>query len=151
MPRISVFFDTNVLVYAHDELSTHHEKSAALLDLALDKAIHGIVSEQNIFELYRVLTNAVAMKGRPLSSAQVTSLVEETYLSGIIRVVYPTRETLKIALDIAQRTYLSSAKIFDARLYAQALLYSPTYFLTYDTEDFKHFGELTLKTPDDLV
>ncbi|MDA8214527.1 MAG: hypothetical protein M0Z64_04515 [Nitrospiraceae bacterium] len=45
MQKISVFFDTNVLVYAHDELSPFHEKSALLLDLALGKEISGIISE----------------------------------------------------------------------------------------------------------
>jgi predicted nucleic acid-binding protein len=48
MEGVSVFFDTNVLVYAHDELSPFHENSALLLDLALKKEITGIISEQNI-------------------------------------------------------------------------------------------------------
>lgn len=136
MQKISVFFDTNVLVYAHDELSHSHEKAASLLDLVISKDITGIVSEQNIIELYRILTNASAMRGKPLSPAKVKSLIEETYLSGIFKVVYPAKEDLRKTIDIACLKNLSSAKIFDVRLYVQALQCRPTYFVTYNVDDF---------------
>jgi predicted nucleic acid-binding protein len=89
MQKVSVFFDTNVLVYAHDELSSFHKNSALLLDLALRKEITAIISEQNIIELYRILTNPSAMREKPLSPSEAKSLIEETYLSGNLRVVYP--------------------------------------------------------------
>jgi hypothetical protein len=40
MQGVSVFFDTNVLVYAHDELSPFHDNSSLLLDLVINKDIH---------------------------------------------------------------------------------------------------------------
>ena len=76
MRGVSVFFDTNVLVYAHDELSPFHEESALLLDLSLKKEISGIISEQNIMELYRVLTNASAMSGNPLYPSEAKALIK---------------------------------------------------------------------------
>jgi predicted nucleic acid-binding protein len=151
MQGVSVFFDTNVLVYAHDELSPFHENSALLLDLAIKKEITGIISEQNIMELYRILTNAIAMTGKPLSPSEAKSLIEETYLSGELKIVYPSKETMKKTLEIAGLKKLSSARIFDVRLYVQAQQSRPTYFATYNIEDFKNLGELTLKTPDEIV
>jgi predicted nucleic acid-binding protein len=151
MQKISVFFDTNVLVYAHDELSPFHEKSAILLDLAINKEVKGIISEQNIIELYRILTNPSAMRGKPLSPTEVKSLFEETYLSGNFKIVYPTKDTLKRTIEIAHLKNLSSVRIFDVRLYAQALRYKPTYFVTYNINDFKNLGDLTLKTPDEII
>ncbi len=151
MQKISVFFDTNVLVYAHDELSPFHEKSATLLDLVINNEIRGIISEQNILELYRILTNPSAMRGKPLSPAEVKSLLEETYLSGKFKIVYPTKDTLKRTIDIAHLKKISSARIFDIRLYAQALRYKPTYFVTYNIDDFKNLDDLTLKTPDEII
>src|SRR3989338_7653997 len=150
MQKISVFFDTNVLVYAHDELSPFHEKSATLLDLVINNEIRGIISEQNILELYRILTNPSAMRGKPLSPAEVKSLLEETYLSGKFK-IYPIKDTLKSTIDIAHLKNLSSARIFDIRLYAQTLRYKPTYFVTYNTDDFKNLDDLTLKTPDEII
>lgn len=151
MQKVSVFFDTNVLVYAHDELSPFHENSALLLDLVIRKEIIGIVSEQNLMELYRILTNSSAMSGKPLSPSEAKSLIEETYLSGNLKVVYPSRDTIKRTLEIVSQKKLSSARIFDVRLYAQALQSKPTCFITYDIEDFKNLGDLTLKTPDEII
>src|SRR3990172_3884694 len=39
MEKIKVFFDTNVLVYAHVELSPFHKEAAELLDMALEGVI----------------------------------------------------------------------------------------------------------------
>jgi len=55
MSVIRVFFDTNFLVYAHDESSSFHTESAMLLTLALEvNKIQGIIAEQNLIELYRI-------------------------------------------------------------------------------------------------
>jgi predicted nucleic acid-binding protein len=151
MQKISVFFDTNVLLYAHDELSPFHEKSALLLDLALGKEISGIISEQNVIELYRVITNETAMSGRPLSPSEAKSLIEETYLSGDLKVAYPTKNTLKKTIELAAKKRLSSARVFDVRLYVVAQEQKPTYFVTYNAEDFKNLGDLPIKTPDEIV
>jgi predicted nucleic acid-binding protein len=151
MQRLSVFFDTNVLVYAHDELSPFHGKSASLLDLAVGKEISGVISEQNIMELYRILTNATAMRGKALSPSEAKSLIYDTYLSGALKVVYPTRETMKKTLDIAGQKKLGSARIFDVRLYVMALQYKPDYFVTYNIDDFRNLGDLVLKTPEEII
>jgi len=151
MRGVSVFFDTNVLVYAHDELSPFHEKSALLLDLALKKEISGIISEQNIMELYRVLTNASAMSGKPLSPAEAKALIHGTYLSGEFKVIYPSKDTMIKTIEIVSQKKLSSARIFDVRLYVQALQNSPTYFVTYNTKDFKGLGSLPVKMPSEIV
>lgn len=151
MPSISVFFDTNVLVYAHDELSPYHEKSATLLDLAFAKEISGIIAEQNVMELYRILTNNTAMRGKPLSPSEAKTLIEETYFSGELKIVYPTKETLKKTIELAGQHKLSSARIFDVRLYVLALQHRPSYFVTYNTDDFKNLGDMELKTPDAIL
>lgn len=151
MRGVSVFFDTNVLVYAHDELSSFHEKSALLLDLSLKKEISGIISEQNIMELYRVLTNASAMSGKPLSPPEAKALIQETYLSGELKVIYPSKDTMRKTLEIASQKKLTSARIFDVRLYVQASQHRPTYFVTYNTGHFKNLGDLALRTPDEIV
>ncbi|MEQ9236354.1 type II toxin-antitoxin system VapC family toxin [Coleofasciculus sp. E2-BRE-01] len=62
MSQSKIFFDTNVLVYAHDRSATYHIDSAELLKMAVDNKIQGVLAEQNIIELYRILTNPTAMK-----------------------------------------------------------------------------------------
>lgn len=151
MQRVSVFLDTNILVYAHDELSPFHNKCALLLDSVINKEIKGIIAEQNVIELYRILTNAAAMDGKPLSSHEAKSLIETTYLSGNFKIVYPTKNTLKRTIELANLKRISSAKIFDVRLYVQALQHRPTYFVTHNINDFINLGDLTLKKPDELM
>ena len=52
--KIKVLFDTNILVYAHDEIITHYNTLTELLKFALDNQIQGVLVEQNIIELYRL-------------------------------------------------------------------------------------------------
>lgn len=151
MQKVSVFFDTNVLVYAHDELSPYHEPSATLLDLALSKDIAGIIADQNIVELYRILTNPIAMRGKPLSPAEVKTLIDETYLTGELKIVYPSRDTLKRTIETAAVRKLSSARVFDVRLYLLASKSKADYFVTYNIDDFKNLGDLAVKTPDKII
>jgi predicted nucleic acid-binding protein len=50
MNQSKIFFDTNVLIYAHDRASTFHTELASLLKLVFvfSRKIKGIIAEQNI-------------------------------------------------------------------------------------------------------
>ncbi|HEC67510.1 MAG TPA: PIN domain-containing protein [Candidatus Desulfofervidus auxilii] len=151
MEKIRLFFDTNVLVYAHDESSLFHEESASLLDLAVEKKIHGVISEQNIMELYRVLTNPSAMVGKPLRPLEVKALIEKTYLERNFEIIYPTKLTLTKTIDLAIEKNSTSAKIFDMRLSAHALDAHVDYFATYNVDDFKDIEGLNPLTPKEIL
>ena len=43
------------------------------------------------------------------------------------------------------------ARIFDVRLYVLAMQHKPTYFVTYNTDDFKNLGDMELKTPEAIL
>jgi len=58
---------------------------------------------------------------------------------------------MKRTLEIASQKKLSSARIFDVKLYVQALQFRPAYFVTYNIEDFKNLGDLVIKTPDEII
>ena len=76
MSVIRVFFDTNILVYAHDESSLFHAESATLLNLALEeKEVRGVIAEQNLVELYKIITNASAMRGKPITPTDAKNLI----------------------------------------------------------------------------
>jgi predicted nucleic acid-binding protein len=82
MSLIKVLFDTNVLAYAHDEFFDLHIPSASLIQMAFQGKIQGIITEQNMMELYRLLTNQTVMKGKPLQPNEAKDLISETYLNG---------------------------------------------------------------------
>jgi predicted nucleic acid-binding protein len=80
MSLIKVLFDTNVLTYAHDEFFDFHIPSASLVEMVFQGKIQGIVTEQNMMELYRLLTNQTVMRGKALQPAKAKELISDTYL-----------------------------------------------------------------------
>jgi len=69
MSQTRIFLNTNVLVYTHDSSSQYHTDSANLLAMIFEGALQGVIAEQNLIELYRILTNPVAMRGDSLSAS----------------------------------------------------------------------------------
>ncbi|PSB17782.1 hypothetical protein C7B76_09175 [filamentous cyanobacterium CCP2] len=151
MSQTRLFLDTNILVYAHDASSHHHAISAQLLTAILVEQFRGVLAEQNLFELYRVLTNSVAMRNKPLSALQAKDLIDATYLNGKFEIVYPTEITVHQALDLAIRKGITSAKIFDFRLAALALSAQIDFFVTFNTQDFMEIDGLSSLTPQQII
>lgn len=151
MKKIRVLFDTNVLVYAHDELATYHADSADLLKLGIEDKIQGFLAEQNIIELYRILTNPVAMKGSPLTPIQTNQLIQGTYLNRNFEILYPTEETIKKVLELAVNHNVTSAKIFDIRIAALMLEYKIDYLATYNITHFHGIPKVNPLKPSEIL
>lgn len=151
MSPIRVFFDTNVLVYAHDQASVYHSDAASLLEAAFQQSVQGIIAEQNIVELYRVLTNPVAMTGSPLTSSQANALITGTYLSSNFEILFPTLSTITKTLELAVARTITSAKIFDLRLAALASEAAIDHFATYNIRDYQGIPRLPTMLPQDIL
>lgn len=151
MKKIRVLFDTNVLVYAHDELATYHADSADLLKLGIEDKIQGFLAEQNIIELYRILTNPVAMKGSPLTPIQINQLIQGTYLNRNFEILYPTEETVEKVLELAVNHNVTSAKIFDIRIAALMLEYKIDYLATYNITHFQGIPKVNPLKPSEIL
>ena len=151
MSEIKIFFDTNVLVYAHDESASYHPNSAQLLKMAVENQVQGIIAEQNIIELYRILTNPTAMKGNALTASQARDLIDGTYLGGAFQIVYPTRSSLDRVLQLAVSCNFVSARIFDIRLAALILDANVDYFATYNISDFQGITGLNPLPPEQIL
>ncbi|MBD1847115.1 PIN domain-containing protein [Cyanobacteria bacterium FACHB-63] len=151
MSKTRILFDTNVLVYAHDAASRYHNDSAALLLQAFQQNIQGVLAEQNIIELYRILTNPVAMTGNALTPQQAQTLIKSTYLNGNFEVIYPNFSTIDRLLDLAVIRNITSAKIFDLRLAALVLESQIDHFATYNLRDFQQINDLNAIDPPSLL
>jgi hypothetical protein len=111
----------------------------------------GVVAEQNLIELYRILTNPVAMRGNPLSPSQTNSLIQNIYLVGPFEVMYPTQEAIQKALELAVSRNVTSAKIFDLRLASIALAAQISYLVTYNITDFEGIDGLIPRLPQEVT
>ena len=147
MSLIKIFFDTNVLVSAHDESASYHTESAELLQMVFDGKIQGIIAEQNIIETYRILTNTTAMKGNTLTALEARDLIFATYLGGASEILYPTRSTLERVLQLAVNGHVISTRIFDIRPAALILDAGVDFFATYNIRDFQGIPGLNPLTP----
>ncbi len=149
--KIKVLFDTNVLVYAHDESSIYHTDSAELLKIAIEHKIQGVLAEQNIIELYRILTNPVAMKEISLTALQANDLIRSIYFNGNFEIIYPTRVTIDKVFQLAVNHKVTSAKIFDIRLAALILDENIDYFATYNISHFKAISGINPLIPAEII
>jgi predicted nucleic acid-binding protein len=130
----------------------YHQESASLLTLVFSEQINGIIAEQNLIELYRVLTNSKAMKDLPLTSKQASELIINVYLnSNKFKIVYPNNSVLHHILTIATNHNITSAKIFDMRLAALILDNDIDYFTTYNIKDFNLIEGLNPLTPQQIL
>ncbi|KAM3099971.1 type II toxin-antitoxin system VapC family toxin [Phormidesmis sp. 146-35] len=151
MNKTRILFDTNVLVYAHDAASNFHNDSAALLLQVFQHKIQGVIAEQNIIELYRIVTNPVAMTGNSLTPKQAQTLLTTTYLNGIFEILYPNSSTIVQILNLAVIGNITSAKIFDLRLAALALEANVSHLATYNLKDFQKISHLSAIAPPTLL
>jgi predicted nucleic acid-binding protein len=151
MSQTRIFLDTNILVYAHDASSQHHTVSADLLTAAIAGQFQAVLAEHNLLELYRILTNPVAMKNKPLTPVQAKELIENTYLNGPFQIVYSTQTILQQVLALAVQKNITSAKIFDLRLAAIALSEQVGIFATFNAQDFMGINGLTALSPQQII
>jgi predicted nucleic acid-binding protein len=151
MTKTRIFLDTNVLVYAHDTASQYHFDSANLLAKIIEGLWQGVLAEQTLIELYRILTNRTAMRNAPLSSAQAHRLIYDVYWVEQFQIIYPTESTLQKTLELAVQRNIVSAKIFDLRLAAVALSAKVDSFATYNVKDFQDIENLTVATPQQIL
>ncbi|MFB2972566.1 type II toxin-antitoxin system VapC family toxin [Aerosakkonema sp. BLCC-F183] len=151
MSQIKIFFDTNVLVYAHDESASYHTESAELLQMAFEGKFQGIIAEQNIIETYRILTNTAAMKGNALTASQARDLIAGTYLGGAFEILYPNRSSVDRVLQLAVNGNFILARIFDIRLAALILDAGVDFFATYNISHFLGIAGLNPMTPAQIL
>lgn len=151
MSQIKIFFDTNVLIYAHDESTSYHTESAELLQMVFDGKVQGIIAEQNIIETYRILTNTTAMKGNALTASEARDLIAGTYLGGAFEILYPNRSSVDRVLQLAVNGNFISARIFDIRLAALILDTGVDFFTTYNISHFQGIPGLNPMTPAQIL
>ncbi|WP_199246337.1 hypothetical protein [[Phormidium] sp. ETS-05] len=139
------------MVYAHDEAAVDHNSSARLLAMALEGKFQGLIAEQNVIELYRIITNRTAMRGNALTATAAINLINAVYLAGGFQIVYPTRSSIDKVLQLAAEGGFVSARIFDVRLATLVLDAAVDYFATYNISDFHGIAGLNPLTPEQIL
>ena len=115
-----ILFDTNILVYAANRASPFHRKAKALREKAEKGELRICVSIQNLCEFYAVITDK-KMVEKPLSPLLAKEEVKKYLDADFIKKIYPTEETLKIAIKLGHKYNIFAQRFFDILLVAAML------------------------------
>lgn len=142
--RISepLLFDSNILVYAHNEDSPFHSQALKLITQAIEGKISGVLTAQNLLEFYSVITDKRRLSN-PITPKLALALIKE-YLLSPFEIIYPNLNTNKILIELLKKSDFKDGQIFDAYLAAVMLSGNIRQIVTANTADFKKFEGISV-------
>jgi predicted nucleic acid-binding protein len=140
--------DTNVLLRLIDFSSEHHFAAENAIEQLFAKNHVICVTAQNLIEFWSVATRPAKVNGLDWDT-QATKQQIEQILSRFI-LLEDSPEVLKHWLSLVSQYDIKGRRTHDARLAAVMLAHGVTHLLTFNTDDFKSFMNLSLVHPNDL-
>ena len=141
-----ILLDTNILVFAHSQKSPHQNRSAELVDQALQGKFPACIAHQNLLEFLSVVTHPKKLE-KPLSRAKALSCTRLYLLSAALVKIAPTQGSFMRAHDLISRHSVSRTKVFDAYLAATMLDNGVKEIYTDNVSDFEAFEDITATNP----
>jgi predicted nucleic acid-binding protein len=135
---MTVFVDTNVLVYAHDSEDRQKATAAIALLTELWSEGTGAVSTQVLQEFYNVATGKLCPTMSPAEARQVVADYAEW------AVVETTPQLILSASFLHERDQVS---FWDALIVEAALLAGAETLVTEDLQHGRRFGSVTVHNP----
>lgn len=139
--------DTNVLVYAHDQDSPHHEATARLLHMADDPDAGLCVTPQTLAEFFAVVTSPKRVN-HPRSAEEAVLAIEQLLLRPGITVLPVPADVVVRWMALVRRSPVTRQRVFDLQLAATMLGNGVTRLYTFNPSDFASIGDLELLTPE---
>ena len=142
--------DTNVLVYAVDQMSPYHKAASSLANKGFNGDIQACVSPQILSEFFATVTNPKVVSATT-EQKEVVSEMRKYFVSSRILKIYPTSATLKIMLDLLDKYAVSRQDVYDLQLVATMLSNNITTICTYDVNGFRKYQGIEVLTPDAIL
>ena len=141
-----VLLDSNILIYAEQDIALQYEAARSLRDQALTGEIFACVSPQILSEFFAVVTNPRRVDD-PLSQQEATDQVRKYYESEELAVIYPGSRIVERMLSLLERYTIAGPYIHDLRLVATMLENGVSKIYTFNVRDFAPFSEIEVLTP----
>ncbi|WP_028925941.1 PIN domain-containing protein [Pseudonocardia acaciae] len=135
---MTVFVDTNVLIYAHDPRERVKSATADTLLTELWQSGEGALSTQVLQEFYNVATTKLDPKLSPSTARTIVADYAEW-------AVVETTPQLIVSASILHEH--DSVSFWDAMIVEAAMLAGAATLLTEDLQHGRRFGELTVRNP----
>ena len=139
-----VFVDTNVLVYANQELAEFHEQASARLTEIDEAGAPFWISRQILREYLAVVTRQHGL-GAALPPSLAARRVRQ--FESLFRVAEDGPEVTEVLLDLLTRFPTAGRQVHDANIVATMLAHGIDRLLTFNTADFKRFFGLIRLEP----
>jgi toxin-antitoxin system PIN domain toxin len=136
--------DANILLYAYDKSSTHHESCRTWLESVFNASETIALPWQTILAFLRISTNPRAVKN-PLSNAQVCNIVDTWLERPNVLVVNTADRSWSILRQQILDAQVSGPLVTDTALAALAIEQGATLCST--DRDFRRFVGLKLVDP----
>jgi len=138
--------DTNILVYAADEMSPFHQAARTLREKGLRGEILLCICPQVLNEFFATVTNPQRVNN-PRTQNEARLEMEKYFLSKNILKIYPGPDVIERTLDFLKRYEVTRQEIFDLQLVATMLSNNVTRLYTYNKDDFTKFKEIEVLSP----
>lgn len=131
-----ILIDTNILIYGIDEDSEFFNRARKILEQEENQLV---TTSKNLIEFLAVTTKR---SGFNLNNETVLAIVEEI-IEGI-EIIYPTKESLAIFLDLMDRYQPKGLKVPDLEIICIGLAHGVHEVATFNIKDFESVKEISL-------
>lgn len=139
-----ILIDANLLLYAYDRASPHHDRAKLWLELALNGLEPVGFGWVTLLAFLRLTTNPRVFQ-RPLAVADAVGIVQWWLSLPAVGVVEPTQNHLPLLLGAATDGQARGPMLMDAHLAALAIEHGATLCTT--DRDFARYPGLRLANP----
>jgi predicted nucleic acid-binding protein len=140
-----ILFDTNILVYVHNEWNVYHQQAYQLEADVLAGKIPAALSTQNLVELYSTITHPTKIL-RPLPVVEANKIIRD-YLDSPFKIIYPNEGTIEELFELTSSADTHGGKIFDVFLVATMLSNNVDTIYTNNEKDFLRFKGIKVINP----
>jgi hypothetical protein len=139
-----ILLDANVLIYAHDETSPHHEPARRWLEDALAENDEVAIPLVGILAFLRVMTDP-RLFDAPMPVADAARVVTGWLSLPNVGMAQPTRRHVDLVADLARTGKVRGASLMDAHVAALAIEHGAT--LVSSDRRFARFPGLRVEDP----
>lgn len=139
LTKSNVLLDTNILVYAIQPTSEFHARSQAFLR---NPTYEFWTTSKNLVEFFAVVTKGEV----PILTYQEAMQAIKVYPKRFL-ILYPTPGSIHQWQTLLATQPTKGLRVHDAETAAIGLANGVSTVATFNTDDFKGFGEVTLLTP----
>lgn len=144
-----LLLDTNILVRIHAPADAGHAEAVALFEAARANPEAMVVCAQNLIEFWAVATRPVDARGLGMTAAAAGETVDD--LLAVFRCLPEPPDVAGEWLRLVRRYNVAGKPAHDARLVAIMGPHGLTDLVTFNTPDFKRFGDVRCHTPAEVL